>query len=37
VVRCGPGIDRARVDRLDRVIGCESVSPPLAGQRRAAS
>jgi hypothetical protein len=28
VVRCGPGIDRARVDHLDRVIGCESVVRP---------
>jgi len=27
-VRCGPGRDRARVDRRDRVRGCERVSRP---------
>ncbi len=25
VVRCGPGRDTARVDRRDRVVGCERV------------
>ena len=27
LVRCGPGEDRATVDRLDRVSGCERVRP----------
>jgi hemolysin type calcium-binding protein len=26
LVRCGPGIDRVRVDRRDRVSGCEHVT-----------
>jgi Ca2+-binding RTX toxin-like protein len=26
VVRCGPGRDRARVDRIDSVVGCETVT-----------
>jgi len=25
-IRCGPGVDTARVDRRDRVFGCEHVS-----------
>jgi RHS repeat-associated protein len=29
-VACGPGRDRARVDRLDRVKGCERVDRPAA-------
>jgi hypothetical protein len=28
LVRCGPGSDSARVDRRDRVRGCERVSRP---------
>jgi Ca2+-binding RTX toxin-like protein len=28
LVRCGSGRDQARVDRSDRVVGCEVVSRP---------
>ncbi len=34
VVRCGPGRDRAVVDRRDRPVGCESVSRRGDGLRR---
>jgi hypothetical protein len=29
VVRCGPGVDRARVDRKDKVKGCELRGSPV--------
>ena len=34
VVRCGPGRDRARVDRIDSVAGCERVTRVPAKRRR---
>lgn len=34
LVNCGPGKDRAFVDRIDRVVNCESIFPlpPLTGE-----
>jgi hypothetical protein len=34
LVRCGPGRDRARVDRVDSVVGCEGVTRVPAAKRR---